>query len=185
MKKKQEKQQEAEKLRSDLATVSSLILSTFSGLTVEQETRLRRAVEAAGGRYRVVKNRVAERASSGTPAEGLLKGLGGTNSIAYTATDPAALAKALVRAVKDVPAFQFKAGLVEGRVLSVDEIQQLAQLPSREELLARIAFLLGTPARRLAAGLAALERNLAVVLNEAVQANKFAQSAGGNDSNVQ
>jgi large subunit ribosomal protein L10 len=185
MKKKQEKQQEAEKLRSDLATVSSVILSTFSGLTVEQETRLRRAVEAAGGRYRVLKNTVAERASSGTPVEGLLKGLGGTNSIAYTATDPAALAKALVRAVKDVPAFQFKAGMVEGRVLSVDEIQQLAQLPSREELLARIAFLLGAPARRLAAGLAALERNLAVVLNEAVQANKFAQSAGGNDSNAQ
>lgn len=185
MKKKQEKRQEAEKLRSDLATVSSVILSTFSGLTVEQETRLRRAVEAAGGRYRVLKNTVAERASTGTPAESLLKGLAGTNSVAYTAADPAALAKALVRAVKDVPAFQFKAGLVEGRVLSVDEIQQLAQLPSREDLLTKIAFLIVAPARRLAAGLAALERNLAVVLNEAVQANKFAQSAGGNDSNVQ
>jgi len=185
MKKKQDKRKQAQELRSDLATVSSLLLSTFSGLTVEQETRLRRAVEAAGGRYRVLKNTVAERASAGTPAEPLLKGLAGNNSVAYTATDPAALAKALVRAVKDLPAFQFKAGLVEGRVISVEEIQQLAQLPSREELLTKIGYLIVAPARRLAAGLAALERNLVIVLNEAVQANKFAQSAGGNNSNAQ
>jgi large subunit ribosomal protein L10 len=185
MKRKQEKRQDAQKLHGELATVSSVILSTFSGLTVEQETKLRRAVEAAGGRYRVVKNAVAEQAGAGTPAEALLKGLAGVNSIAYTTTDPAALAKALTRAVKDVPAFQFKAGLVEGRVLSVEEIQQLAQLPPRQELLTKVAFLLGAPARRLAVSLAALERNLAVVLDQAVQANKFAQSAGGNESNAE
>ncbi len=81
MKKKAEKVTQAENLRKQLATVSTVILSTFQGITVEQDTKLRRSVEAAGGHYQVVKNRVAQRAGEGTPAEGLLKGLKGTNSI--------------------------------------------------------------------------------------------------------
>lgn len=175
MKKRADKQKEAETLRSELARVSTVILSTFQGITVEQDTKLRRAVQAAGGKYRVVKNNVAERAGSGTPAEPLLKNLTGTNSIAYTFSDPVALAKALTRVAKDVPAFQFRAGVVEGRVVSMVEIQRLAQLPSKEELLSKMMFLLQAPAQRLATALAALPRNLAVTLNEAVKANKFAQ----------
>ncbi len=175
MKKRADKQKEAETLRSELARVSTVILSTFQGITVEQDTKLRRAVQAAGGKYRVVKNNVAERAGSGTPAEPLLKNLTGTNSIAYTFSDPVALAKALTRVAKDVPAFQFRAGMVEGRVVSMVEIQRLAQLPSKEELLSKVMFLLQAPAQRLATALAALPRNLAVTLNEAVKANRFAQ----------
>lgn len=175
MKKRADKQKEAETLRSELARVSTVILSTFQGITVEQDTKLRRAVQAAGGKYRVVKNNVAERAGSGTPAEPLLKNLTGTNSIAYTFSDPVALAKALTRVAKDVPAFQFRAGMVEGRVISMVEIQRLAQLPSKEELLSKVMFLLQAPAQRLATALAALPRNLAVTLNEAVKANRFAQ----------
>jgi large subunit ribosomal protein L10 len=176
MKKKAEKKQQAEALRIQLASVSSVILTTFQGITVEQDTRLRRAVEAAGGHYEVVKNRVAERAAAGTPAEGLLKGLSGTNSISYTTADPVALAKVLTRIAKDVPAFQFRAGWVEGRVVSIDEIQQLAQLPSKEELISKIMFLLQAPMQRIASALAAVPRNLAVVTSEAAKANKFAQS---------
>ncbi len=176
MKKKAEKKQQADELRNQLASVSSVILTTFQGITVEQDTRLRRAVEAAGGHYEVVKNRVAERAAAGTPAEGLLKGLSGTNSISYTTADPVALAKVLTKVAKDVPAFQFRAGWVEGRVVSIDEIQQLAQLPSKEELISKIMFLLQAPAQRLASTLAAVPRNLAVVTSEAAKANKFAQS---------
>lgn len=175
MKKRSEKQQDLEKLKTELASVSTVILSTFQGITVEEDTKLRRAVQAAGGSYRVVKNTLAERAGTGTPAEPLLKNLTGTNSIACTATDPVALAKALTKVAKDVPAFKFKAGVVEGRVLSIEEIQQLAQLPSKEELLSKIMFLLHAPAQRMASALAAVTRNLAVTLNEAVKADKFAQ----------
>jgi large subunit ribosomal protein L10 len=174
MKKKAEKKTQADELRAQLATVSTVILSTFQGITVEQDTKLRRSVEAVGGHYQVLKNRVAQRAGEGTAAEGLLKGLKGTNSIAYTKTDPVALAKILTKVAKDVPAFQFRAGLVEGRVISIQEINQLALLPSKEELISKILFMLNAPAQRIATVLAALPRNLAVVTSEAVKASKFA-----------
>lgn len=173
MKKKSEKQQDLDKLKTELAKVSTVILTTFQGITVEEDTKLRRAVQAAGGKYQVVKNTLAELAGSGTPAEGVLKNLKGTHSIAYTQTDPVALAKALTKIAKDVPAFQFKSGVVEGRVISISEIKQLADMPSKEELISKIMFLLNAPAQRIATALNALPRNLAVTVNEAVKANKF------------
>jgi large subunit ribosomal protein L10 len=182
MKKKAEKREKSEQLRSQLANVSTVILSTFQGITVEQDTQLRRAVEAAGGHYEVVKNTVAERAAAGTPTEGLLKDLKGTNSIAYTATDPVSLAKILTKVAKDVPAFRFRAGWVEGRVISIQEIGQLAQLPSKEELISKIMFLLSAPAQRIATAMAALPRNLAVVTSEAVKANKFGGGSAATES---
>ncbi|MGB2663272.1 MAG: 50S ribosomal protein L10 [Candidatus Acidiferrum sp.] len=173
MKKKSEKQQDLDKLKTELAKVSTVILSTFQGITVEEDTKLRRAVQAAGGKYQVVKNTLAERAGTGTPAEGVLRNLKGTHSIAYTQTDPVALAKALTKVAKDVPAFQFKSGVVEGRVISISEIKQLADMPSKEELISKIMFLLNAPAQRIATALNALPRNLAVTVSEAVKANKF------------
>jgi large subunit ribosomal protein L10 len=173
MKKKSEKQKDLDNLKTELAKVSTVILTTFQGITVEDDTKLRRAVQAAGGKYQVVKNTLAELAGSGTPAEGVLKNLKGTNSIAYTQTDPVALAKALTKVAKDVPAFQFKSGVVEGRVISIAEIKQLAEMPSREELISKIMFLLNAPAQRIAMALNALPRNLAVTVSEAVKANKF------------
>jgi large subunit ribosomal protein L10 len=175
MKKKAEKKTQSEALRAQLASVSTVILSTFQGITVEQDTQLRRTVESAGGHYQVVKNTVAERAAAGTSTEGLLKDLKGTNSIAYTKTDPVALAKILTKVAKDVPAFQFRAGWVEGRVISIQEIGQLAQLPSKEELISKVMFMLNAPAQRVATAMAALPRNLAVVTSEAVKAGKFGQ----------
>jgi large subunit ribosomal protein L10 len=173
MKKRSEKQQDLDKLKSQLTKVSTVILTTFQGITVENDTKLRRAVQAAGGKYQVVKNTLAERAAAGTSAEGLLRNLSGTNSIAFTNTDPVALAKALTKVAKDVPAFQFRAGLVEGRVISIAEIQQLANLPSKEELISKVMFLLNAPAQRVAMALNGLPRNVAVVVSEAVKANKF------------
>jgi large subunit ribosomal protein L10 len=173
MKKRSEKQQDLDKLKSELATVSTVILSTFQGITVEEDNKLRRAVEAVGGTYKVVKNTLAERAAAGTPNEPLLKDLKGTNSIAFTATDPVSLAKALTKIAKDVPAYQFRAGIVEGRVLSIAEIQQLASLPSKEELISKVMFLLSSPAQRIASVLSGVNRNLAVTVSEAVKANKF------------
>lgn len=176
---KAEKKTQAELLRAQLANVSTVILSTFQGITVEDDTKLRRQVEAAGGKYEVVKNSVAERAAEGTPTAPLLKDLTGTNSIAYTRLDPVALAKVLTKVAKDVPAFKFRAGWVEGRVVSIEEITQLALLPSKEELISKMMFLLNAPAQRIATALAALPRNLAVVTSEAVKANKFGDGAAG------
>src|ERR1700724_3776264 len=178
MKKRSEKQQDLDKLKTELAKVSTVILTTFQGIPVEADSKLRRAVQAAGGKYQVVKNTVAERAGAGTPTEGLLKGLKGTNSIAYTKTDPVALAKILTKVAKDVPAFQFRAGWVEGRVISIQEINQLALLPSKEELISKIMFLLNAPAQRIATALAAVPRGLAVVTSEAAKANKFGGAGG-------
>ena len=181
MKKRSDKEKDLQDLKSDLARVSTVILTTFQGITVEDDTKLRRAVQSIGGRYRVVKNTLAERAGAGTPAEQLFKNLTGTNSIAYTASDPVALAKVLTRVAKDVPAFKFKAGVVEGRVLSIEEIQQLAQLPSKEELISKIMFLLQSPAQRIATAMAAVTQNLAATVNEAVKANKFGSDGRGSE----
>ncbi|HMD31084.1 MAG TPA: 50S ribosomal protein L10 [Candidatus Acidoferrales bacterium] len=175
MNRKADREKKVEELHSELAQVSTVILSTFQGIKVEEDTRLRRAVEAAGGSYQVVKNTLAERAAQGTQAEPLLKSLAGTNSIAITASDPVALAKVLTKFAKDVPAYQFRSGIVEGRVVSVGEIQQLASLPSKEDLMSKVMFLLLSPAQRVASVTAAVARNLAVVVNEAAKENKFAE----------
>jgi large subunit ribosomal protein L10 len=173
MKNRSEKQKDLDNLKNDMAKVSTVILSTFQGITVEDDNKLRRAVQQAGGQYRVVKNTLAERAGAGTMNEALLKNLSGTNSIAYTETDPVSLAKALTKIAKDVPAFKFRAGIVDGRVLSIAEISQLASLPSKEELLSKIMFLVNSPTQRVASAMAAVTRNLAVTISEAVKANKF------------
>ena len=178
MKKRSEKEQEAKALNLELARVSTVILSTFQGIKVSEDSQLRRAVEAVGGEYKVVKNTVVERAAAGTPAEQVLKGLEGTNSIAYTAGDPVALAKALTKIAKDVPTFKFRAGVVEGRVLSIAEIEALASLPSHGELMSKIMFLLSAPAQRIASAMAAVTRNVAVTVSEAVKANKFGSDGG-------
>jgi large subunit ribosomal protein L10 len=166
MKKKAEKKVQSEELRTQLANVSTVILSTFQGITVEDDTKLRRSVEAAGGHYQVVKNTLAERAAAGTPTEGLLKHLKGTNSIAYTAADPVNLAKTLTKFAKEVPAFKFRAGWVEGRVISIEDIAQLSNLPSREELISKIMFVLNAPTQRIATVMAALPRSSEVHTNE-------------------
>jgi len=172
---KNDKKRDVETLNGELAKISTLILTTFQGITVAQDTQLRRAVQSVGGKYRVVKNTLAERAGAGTPAEQVLKNLAGTNSIAYTETDSVALAKALTKVAKEVPVFKFKAGVVEGRVLSIAEIQQLALLPSKEELISKILFLLQAPVQRVASTASAVMRNLAATLQEAVKAEKFSQ----------
>ncbi len=175
MKTRKQKEGDVEKLRQELAHVSTVILSSFQGINVEDETRLRRTVESAGGRYQVVKNSVAQRASEGTAAEFLLKGLAGPNSISYTEADPVSFAKTLSKLAKEIDAFEFKAGVVEGRVISVDELVALAALPSRDELISRIMFLIQSPASGIARALAGTARNLAVVTKEAAKAQKFAE----------
>src|SRR5512138_1381029 len=114
MKKKEDKQKDVEALRQDLANLKNLFVTGYEKLRVEQDFELRKAIRGAGAKYRVVKNNLAEKASEGTQAEAVLKGLRGMTSMAYTTSDPVALAKALTTYAKTNPTFTFKAGLVEG-----------------------------------------------------------------------
>jgi large subunit ribosomal protein L10 len=171
------KTEQVEKLGSELKGVSSVIVATYSKLTVAQDYELRKTLRSSGAKYRVIKNTLAERAAKGTKVEEVLKGLAGVTSIAYTEGDPVALAKVLAKYAKDNPEFTFKAGVVEGRVVSIKEIESLATMPSKEELYSKLLFLLNAPAQRLATVINATGRDLAVVLNQGVEKQKFANNA--------
>ncbi len=173
MKKKSDKNKEVEALRKELSHTHHMFVTSFEKLTVAQDFELRKAIRAAGGRYRVIKNNLAAKAAEGTEAEQLLAGLKGMTSLAYTPSDPVSLAKALTTYAKTNPSFTFKAGMVEGRVIDIRSINELASMPSRDEMMAKLLFLIQAPAQRLATAINALGRNLAVVVDQAVKENKF------------
>jgi large subunit ribosomal protein L10 len=173
MKKKEEKKKDLENLHRDLQESNNLFVTGFEKLKVSQDFELRKTIRAAGGQYKVVKNNIAERAGAGTPAEELLKNLRGMNSLAYTKTDPVALAKALTTYAKTNPTFTFKAGLVSGRAIDIKAIVELANLPSKEEIFAKLLYMINAPAQRLLGTLNAAGRNVAVVLDQATKENKF------------
>ena len=170
------KKEQVEKLTSDLKNVSSVIVSTYTKLTVAQDFELRKTLRASGAKYRVVKNTLAERAAKGSKIEEALKNLAGVTSIAYTEGDPVALAKALSKYAKDNPEFSFKAGVVEGLVISIKEIEALATMPSKEEIYSKLLFLLNAPAQRLVTAMNAVGRNLAVVIDQGVKERKFKEA---------
>lgn len=173
---KAKKREQVEKLSGDLKNVSNMVVATYTKLTVAQDYELRKALRGVGAKYQVVKNTLAEKASKGTKVEGALKDLAGVTSIAYTTGDPVAMAKALTKYAKDTPEFTFKVGVVEGRVIQVKDIEALASMPSREEIMAKLLFLINAPAQRLATAINAVPRNLAVVINQGVQEKKFKEA---------
>jgi large subunit ribosomal protein L10 len=170
------KTQQVEKLSNDLKDVSNVVVATYTKLTVAQDYELRKVLRGAGAKYQVVKNTLAEKAAKGTKVEGALKDLTGVTSIAYTTGDPVAMAKALTKYAKDTPEFTFKIGVVEGRVINIKEIEALASMPSKEELMSKLLFLINAPAQRLATAINAVPRNLAVVINQGVQEKKFKEA---------
>jgi large subunit ribosomal protein L10 len=167
---------QVEKLGGELKNASSMIVATYSKLTVTQDFELRKALRPTGAKYRVVKNTLAERAGKGTKVEQALTNLQGVTSIAYTEGDPVALAKALAKYVQDNPEFSFKAGIVEGKVISVKEIESLATMPSKDELYSKLLFLLNAPSQRLVTTMNAVGRNLAVVVGQGVEQKKFKEA---------
>lgn len=173
MKKKEDKKKDLESLRQDLERLNNLFVTGYEKLRVGQDFELRKVVRNAGGSYRVIKNNLAEIASEGTASEQVLKGLRGMTSLAFTTADPVALAKALTAYAKTNPTFTFKAGLVEGRVIDVKAITDLANLPSKDQIFAQLLFLINSPAQRLATTIGAVGRNLAVVVDQGVKENKF------------
>ena len=169
--------EQVEKLGAELKKVSSLVIATYTKLTVAQDFELRKLLRTSGAKYTVVKNTLAELAAKGTKVEGALKDLSGVTSIAYTEGDPVALAKALSKYAKDNPEFTFKAGVVEGRVISIKEIESLATMPSKEEIYSKLLYLLNAPAQRLVTAMNAVGRNLAVVVSQGVEKGKFGGEA--------
>src|SRR5947209_4122660 len=113
MKKKSDKEKDLEALKKEFEAAQNIFVTGYEKLTVQQDFELRKTVRGAGGHYRVIKNNLAEKASQGTPAESLLQNLAGMTSLAYTAQDPVALAKALTAYAKTTPAFTFNSGFVE------------------------------------------------------------------------
>ena len=168
------KTEKVKKLAAELEHSTSAIIGTFKGLTASKDFELRKTVRGAGGSYHVVKNKLAARAAEGTKIEAALKGLKGVSSVAYTSGDPVALAKALSTWVKDNAEFTFKLGIIDGKVIDVREIGELATMPGKEELFSKLLFLINSPAQRLATVINATGRDLAVVINQGVEKGKFA-----------
>jgi large subunit ribosomal protein L10 len=176
MKSKGKKKEELENLKKDLADAKNLFVAQFQGMTVAQDTELRQKIRDSKSKYRVVKNTLARKAAEGTPAEGVTKSFDGSTAIAYNANDPVSLAKALTAYAKAHPLFVFKAGMVEGRVINLADIASIALMPSKQELIAKLLFLVQSPAQRLAVVINGVARNLAVVMQQAVEQKKFKES---------
>ena len=177
MKDKDQKAKDLEALRKELEQQPTIFVSGYEKMTVSQDFDLRKTVRQAGGRYNVIKNNLAAKASEDLPMKDLLGDLKGMTSLAYTSGDPVALAKALTGYAKANPSFTFKAGFVEGRVIDLKSIQDLANMPSKEELYAKVLFLINASAQRLVTAMGGVGRNLAVVVDQGVKENKFGGAA--------
>lgn len=159
-----------------LARAEHAFLVGFKGLSVPQATELRNRVREIGGSYEVVKNTLALRAIDGQKLADLGERFAGPTAVAYTADDPVGLAKTLTDFAKECPVLEFKGGLVEGRPVGGEQVQEIARMPSREELVSKLLYLLQSPVIRLARALAAIPQQLVVVLDQIAAAQKGKQS---------
>ncbi len=161
-----EKQQVVAELSSAFAANAGVLIVSFSGLNVENVTELRRKIRQSGSSYRVIKNTLAIRAAENTPVSKLVERFDGPTAIAYTSGDPIALAKILTDFVKTHPEIKFKGGVLEQSVLTAEQCQALAEMPSREVLLGKVLFLLNAPLTRLAGALNSPLTRLAIALKQ-------------------
>ena len=167
MKSRNQKINDLEALKKDLASTANAFLVDFKGMTVAEDAALREQVAKAKITYRVVKNTLARLAVEGTALESMRDKFVGTTAIAVTSDDPVGAAKVLTDFAKDHAKFVFKAGVVDGRVIDVADIEKLAKMPSKEELISKMMFVLNAGAQRLATVTSGVARNLTIVVNEA------------------
>jgi large subunit ribosomal protein L10 len=167
MKTREQKQKDLEALAQQLQAATAGMLVGFKKLTVAKDQELRRQLREAGARYSVVKNTLARKAAAGTPFEAAAEHFKGVTALALAEGDPVQLSKAISKFVKDNPdVFTFKAGVVEGRVVALRDVEAIATLPSKEELISKVMFLINAQAQRLVTVLSAVPRNLAVVVKQ-------------------
>jgi large subunit ribosomal protein L10 len=176
MKNREQKATAISEFSEGIGSARNAYVLDFKGITVPQVTELRRQVRESGSQYVVIKNTLALIAVKDTPLQKLTGHFSGMTAIAYNATDPVALAKVLTKFAKDVPTVQFKGALLAGQVVEATEIQKIANLPSREELISKLLYLMQHPIRGLAVVLNGTIRNIAVVLNE------IAKQKGGGEA---
>jgi large subunit ribosomal protein L10 len=170
MKSREQKQRDLDALAEQFQTASAGMLIGFNKLTVSKDQELRRQLREAGASYSVVKNTLARKAAEGTPFEGAAEHFKGVTALALAEGDPVQLSKAISKFVKDNPeVFTFKAGVVEGRVVALRDVEALATLPSKEVMISKIMFLINAQAQRLATVISAVPRNLAVVVKQAAE----------------
>ncbi|MFZ2492183.1 MAG: 50S ribosomal protein L10 [Thermoanaerobaculia bacterium] len=164
-----QKTQAISELSEGIGKATNAFLISFKGITVPQVTELRKQVRDSGSKYLVVKNTLALIAVNDTPLKALSSHFSGETAVVYNATDGVALAKILTKFAKDVPTVQFKGVMLGGQILPASEINAIANLPSRDELIAKVLYLMQHPIRGLAVVLNANLRNLAVVLDQVRQ----------------
>ena len=150
-----------------MASAEHAFVIGFKGITVNQVNDLRSKVRKSGGQYVVIKNTLARLAVAGKPLEQVKEHFTGPTAVAYSLEDPVALAKVLTDFAKDAPVIEFKGGLVEGRPIAASQVKEIASLPGRQELLAKLLFLMQSPIQRFVRVLAASgPQRLAIVLDQ-------------------
>jgi large subunit ribosomal protein L10 len=153
------------------------MLVGFKGMTVPKDQELRNQLREAGVSYEVVKNTLARKAAAGTPIEQAADQFKGVTAIALSQQDPVGLSKAITKFTKANPdVFSFKVGIVEGKVVELRDVEAIASLPSKEELISKFMFLVNAQAQRLATVTSAVARNLAIVVDQ-IRAQKETQGA--------
>jgi len=167
MKTREQKQKDLEALTEQFQQSTAGMLVGFKKMTVAKDQDLRNQLREAGARYAVVKNTLARRAAAGTPFEQAAEHFKGVTGIALSTGDPVDLSKAVSKFAKDNPeVFTFKAGVVEGKVVALKDVESIASLPSKEELISKIMFLINCQAQRLVTVISAVPRNLAIVIKQ-------------------
>ena len=172
-----QKQEQIDTLKGMLAPAHGLFVMDFTGLSVGEVTELRRRVREAKGNYRVVRNTLARLAVAETSHQALQHLLTGPAAVAYTDQDAVMLAKALAEFARTHEKLRFRGGLVEGQLLDAQQAKQVAALPSKKELVARLLFLLQSPMRRLVTVLDAPVRGLAVSLHQIAEEKQRHETA--------